>query len=43
MRLPRQSQAQPDEALEPVVQALNEPPAVYPGTDLRLVYEFNGD
>ena len=42
VRLPRQSQAHIDEALEPVLQALNETGTVYPGTDLRLVYEFNG-
>ena len=42
VRLPRQSQAHLDEALEPVLQALNETGTVYPGTDLRLVYEFNG-
>ncbi len=42
VRLPRQSQAHLDEALEPVLQALNETRTVYPGTELRLVYEFNG-
>ena len=42
VRLPRQSQAHLDEALEPVLQALNETGTVYPGTELRLVYEFNG-
>ena len=42
VRLPRQSQAHLDEALEPVLKALNQTGTVYPVTDLRLVYEFNG-
>ena len=42
VRLPRQSQAHLDEALEPVLQALNAIGTVYAGTDLRLVYQFNG-
>ena len=42
VRLPRQAQSHLDEALEPVLQALNEAGTVYPRTDLRLVYEFNG-
>ena len=40
--LPLQSQAHLDEALEPVLKALNQTGTVYPVTDLRLVYEFNG-
>ena len=42
VRLPLQSQAHLDEALEPVLKALNQTGTVYPVTDLRLVYEFNG-
>lgn len=42
MRLPRQFKARLDEALEPLLKLTDETRTVYPDTDLRLVYEFNG-
>lgn len=41
VRLLRQSLRLPDEAVELLLGALNAGRTVYPGTDLRLVYEFS--
>ena len=40
VRLLHQSTAAADRRLEPLLDALNASRTVYPGTDLRLVYEF---
>ena len=40
VRLPHQSTAAADRRLEPLLDALNASRTVYPGTDVRLVYEF---
>lgn len=43
MRLLRQSQRSLDAALAPLLAALNETGTCFPGTQLRLVYEFVTD